>query len=340
MKNVFLICLVAAILVACHTKKENAEEISFQKVLGTYEGIMPCADCTGIFIHVELLDSVTFLKETRYLGKSRKTFHSNGSWKIVNDTTIQLNSSGLQEIYTYKNAKLILQNAEGKNIPEASFMQALYQPKTKSDSSYLFEANDEQASWRLLANGESVVFLSNNGDSVSFVKPVFEQTETELNIRAQQNNETIKISLKSLGCINNNQTYQTYITLVDWKGKLYTGCGDMIHFNQLHGKWVADEINGWSFPKDKKQEQVPYLFFNPFSKSVNGLTGCNRFTGTYKQKQNQITFGAIASTKMYCSGSAENFFLQVLKDANAFELRNENLLLKKDDLVLMVLHAE
>ncbi|MFO0505788.1 MAG: META domain-containing protein, partial [Chryseotalea sp.] len=66
----------------------------------------------------------------------------------------------------------------------------------------------------------------------------------------------------------------------------------------------------------------------------------NSITGTYKQNKNHITYGAIASTKMYRSARAENFFLQELKDSNAFELRNENLLLKKDDLVLMVLHAE
>jgi heat shock protein HslJ/uncharacterized lipoprotein NlpE involved in copper resistance len=340
MKNLFLISIVAVGLAACQKKSKNAEPITFQKAMGTYEGIMPCADCSGIFTHLELLDSVTYLKETRYIGKSRKTFHTKGSWKIINDSTVQLNSSGLQEFYTFKNAKLTLQNAEGKNLGNASLMQAMYQPKLKSDSTFLFEANGEQASWRLLANAERVIFVTDNNDSLAFVKPVYEQTEAEVTIQAQLYNERIKVTLKSLGCINNNQSYQTYVTQIDWKEKLYNGCGDMLNENHIHGKWVAEEISGWSFPKDNKQELVPFIIFNPFTKSVSGFTGCNRFSGTYKQTQNSLDFGALASTKMYCNGSAENFFLQALKEANAFELRNDNLIIKKEDEVLMVLHAE
>ena len=340
MKNLFIISIVAISLAACQTKSKNVESVTFQKAIGTYEGIMPCADCSGIFTHLELLDSVTFLKETRYIGKSRKTFHSNGNWKIVNDSTLLLNNTSSQELYTYKNAKLILQSRDGKNISNASLIQAMYQPNIKSDSAFIFEANGEQSNWRLLANEGIVIFVNDDNDTLSFIKPVYEQTESEIIIQAQNDKETLKVLLKSLGCINAKQTYQTYIAELKWKDKIYNGCGDMIQENQIHGKWVAEDLKGWNFPKDKKQEQVPFIIFNPFTKSVSGFTGCNRFSGTYKQNQNTLSFGAMASTKMYCSGSAENFFLQVLKDANTFELRNDNLLLKKDDEVLMILHAE
>ena len=33
---------------------------------------------------------------------------------------------------------------------------------------------------------------------------------------------------------------------------------------------------------------------------VGGSSGCNRFTGTYKQKEDELTMGPLASTRMAC----------------------------------------
>ncbi len=38
---------------------------------------------------------------------------------------------------------------------------------------------------------------------------------------------------------------------------------------------------------------------------VAGSTGCNRMTGSYKTKGSALTFGPIAATRMFCSGTAE-----------------------------------
>jgi heat shock protein HslJ len=340
MKKLPITILLFVLFAGCNSKTENTLPLTFAKAIGTYEGLMPCADCAGIFTHLELLDSVTFLKETRYVGKSRKVFHSRGNWHIVNDTTLQLNSSGINENYTYKNGKLLLQSSDGKNINDASLMQAMYKTKITSDSTFVLEGNGDNANWRLLANQEKLVFIYNNNDSVTFIKPVYENTESEIKISAEKDKETIKISLKSLGCISSNNTFQTYITQISWKENLYNGCSDFYNTKLLHGKWVAEEISGWSFNKETKQEQIPYIFFNPFTKSVTGFTGCNRFSSTYMQNQNELKFGATLATKMYCSGSSENYFFQALKDATQYELRSETLVIKKDETVLMVLHAE
>jgi heat shock protein HslJ len=246
----------------------------------------------------------------------------------------------MQELYTYKKGKLWLQSKEGKNIASASLMQLMSQRKDETSHEFLFEANGENASWRLLANAEKMVFVADDGDSIHFVKPVYEHDEFNLAGQASQDNQIIKVSLSPVGCINQNQNYQSYVTKVDWKGKQYIGCGEIHKDNLLHGKWVADEITGWSFPSENKQEQIPYIYFNPFTKSVTGFTGCNRFSGTFHQHDNQLSFGPLLSTKMFCTGSAENFLMQALRDVNSFEMQHDVLTVKKDGNILIVFHAE
>ncbi len=47
---------------------------------GTYTGTLPCADCEGMDIEIQLNKDHTFVKKTTYLGKGDRTFEVKGNF--------------------------------------------------------------------------------------------------------------------------------------------------------------------------------------------------------------------------------------------------------------------
>jgi heat shock protein HslJ len=67
---------------------------------------------------------------------------------------------------------------------------------------------------------------------------------------------------------------------------------------------------------------------------LSGNVGCNSFGGDYKVSGDTITFGAIASTMMFCEGPAgdqEMGTLTVLKDSAKFVLEENKLTITSGD---------
>lgn len=102
MKNQILVLAVASFaLFSCETKKEESVIKHDQKemadehnaknsldILGTYKGVLPCADCEGIETEITLAKDETYTKKTKYLGKDEKVFEELGdyTWKEDGNT--------------------------------------------------------------------------------------------------------------------------------------------------------------------------------------------------------------------------------------------------------------
>lgn len=102
MKNQILVLAVALFaLFSCDTKKEESVIKNNQKevidehnaknsldILGTYKGVLPCADCEGIETEITLSKDETYTKKTKYLGKDEKVFEELGdyTWKADGNT--------------------------------------------------------------------------------------------------------------------------------------------------------------------------------------------------------------------------------------------------------------
>jgi putative lipoprotein len=71
---------------------------------------------------------------------------------------------------------------------------------------------------------------------------------------------------------------------------------------------------------------------------VQGFSGCNKFTGNYQQKDGQLHFEPMASTRMACitSMEQEKRFLDALGSAVRYALNDESLSLydRHDQLIL------
>lgn len=105
-------------------------------------------------------------------------------------------------------------------------------------------------------------------------------------------------------------------------------------------KWVAESLNGKEI-KFKEAESEVFLTFDGKEKKVLGKAGCNRFFGTYEQKESVLTFSGMGATKMACPDmDIEASFFKVLEDTKTFVIKNDKLTLKDDSNVIAVFKAK
>jgi len=55
----------------------------------------------------------------------------------------------------------------------------------------------------------------------------------------------------------------------------------------------------------------------------SATTDCNRVSGTYSVNKDQLSFGPMAATKMYCEGSEEGDFTKLLTDTQSYQFTSK-----------------
>ena len=92
---IFLVLLI--LLSACGSKNqtETTPANSLQdKVISTWEGLIPCADCPGILYNLELKNDSSYNSQMVYQEKPVDPVINSGRWSIDADGKIKLISSG------------------------------------------------------------------------------------------------------------------------------------------------------------------------------------------------------------------------------------------------------
>ena len=72
--------------------------------------------------------------------------------------------------------------------------------------------------------------------------------------------------------------------------------------------------------------------------SVSGSTGCNTYTGTATIEGDSISFGPLATTRVFCSGApgvTETAFLAAINEVEAFAIDGQGRLVLEDGVVLL-----
>jgi copper homeostasis protein (lipoprotein) len=57
-----------------------------QKQTEVYEGLLPCADCSGLKLNLTIRPNRTYLLQSDYIGKSSTPFLTQGSWTLLRGT--------------------------------------------------------------------------------------------------------------------------------------------------------------------------------------------------------------------------------------------------------------
>ncbi|MHB1316385.1 MAG: META domain-containing protein [Minisyncoccota bacterium] len=82
---------------------------------------------------------------------------------------------------------------------------------------------------------------------------------------------------------------------------------------------VSDSVNGQVLPKKPNVFTLTLKNDSTFSAS----TDCNGIGGEYKVTGNKIVFSKMISTLMFCEGSQESIFQNILNDAMSFEFTSK-----------------
>lgn len=87
--------------------------------------------------------------------------------------------------------------------------------------------------------------------------------------------------------------------------------------NLINHDWIWVQTNLLNEIIKPEQKNAFVINFNE-DLSLNGLTDCNNFFGTYEVDNSNIEFGPVASTRMFCENSQENQFTSYFDKFESF----------------------
>ena len=136
-KNVILILVLLFISLASCKSARKAQTNNLKSTAdnsmtsvdwaGTYQGILPCADCEGIQTQVVLNIDLSYVLKTSYIGKGGTVFHTKGTFKwdesgskiTLDNTEKQIYQVGENKLFHLdKNGNRIIGNLEKNYIME------------------------------------------------------------------------------------------------------------------------------------------------------------------------------------------------------------------------------
>ncbi|HEY5771955.1 MAG TPA: META domain-containing protein [Chitinophagaceae bacterium] len=107
-----------------------------------------------------------------------------------------------------------------------------------------------------------------------------------------------------------------------------------------HQQWVLVEMKGVPVQQSGGRKDA-HITFDVATKKFSGNGGCNQVNGNYSLDKNEIRFTEVLSTKMSCSDiEFENTFLSILGSIDKYEIKGNDLLLKKKKEAMLVLRPK
>jgi len=147
MRHLIFIGIISMLLFSCKSKKatinameemdESQTSSLFEEmestgseniILGTYSGMLPCADCIGIQVEITFRDDNSYLKRSKYLGKSTEILIEKGTFNY-DEFEGQLNcstDSGIIASYEVEENRLVLINQQNDRQNNLEELYTLY----------------------------------------------------------------------------------------------------------------------------------------------------------------------------------------------------------------------
>ena len=97
------------------TTQQEKESATMATTTGTYEGTLPCADCSGIRTTLKINSDTTYELRSEYLGRKDGVFEESGIYNIVGENIIELvtPSSGEKTFYKILDGSVALSDSLG-----------------------------------------------------------------------------------------------------------------------------------------------------------------------------------------------------------------------------------
>jgi copper homeostasis protein (lipoprotein) len=297
----------------------------------SYEGELPCADCPGIFYHLDLFTDHVYFLRTTYLGRGAEAiFDTLGSWELAGDgkkialfgedenpmlfkivdrdTLRKLDSEG-HEIASRQNHDLE-RMSEAKPIEIRLTLRGLY--------SYMADA----ALFEECLSGRRFQ-VAQEADNVALERAY-------LGVRKQPG-EPLLVSLQ--GRIAERPAMEgtdSVLTVVPerflgvWPGETCGARGTVSEL--LDTYWKLTRLGSEPVVPVAGQRE-PHLVLRSEDQRVSGFGGCNNFTGAYAIEGESIAFGHVGTTAMVCpeTDDLEMKLMAALGDASTWRMTAHHL---------------
>jgi len=89
-----------------------------EDIAGVYTGVLPCADCPGIEVTLQLKDDNTYALEQRYQERDASFSHE-GKWQLKDNILMLEGAGDTPEKYLVEDGHLVMLDMEGKKIEGA-----------------------------------------------------------------------------------------------------------------------------------------------------------------------------------------------------------------------------
>jgi len=136
--------------------------------------------------------------------------------------------------------------------------------------------------------------------------------------------EDIRARASTLGMIYSSIIILLMITLLSACRNTTRGNGDQLE--NIH--WRLVEVAGRAAITDSSAREA-FIMFDSTKKSAGGLSGCNRFGGSYVREGEKLTITQIIATKMACLGEGvmeqEMAFFMALERTARWEVSGDKL---------------
>ncbi|HET8839236.1 MAG TPA: META domain-containing protein [Flavobacteriaceae bacterium] len=353
MKIKFLIVFAFCFsLLACDDSEKAPENLT-----QTYYGMLPCADCPGIYYELKFNPNFTYSEKRFYLESNVDTITEKGTFEIENDSVIILKAAseekGLSRL-KMSDGELKFLNGDGKQInsPLKDFFVLKTTKPTgppQMENSVLkqkFNATGNEPFWGLEINPKknTISFKEPEGTSITVSIPEPELLNGKLIYKTDADPGKLEVTILEETCQDGmsgemftHKVSVTFKTAEMEKAKTFQGCGEYAIVRKeakaLAGNWILKKINGNGMT-DNAALKVPRMQIDLMENRVAGNAGCNQFSGNIELLEaNQIAFFQIISTKMACKNmELETKFLQMLSQNRlTYSVKEDKLILSNSE---------
>jgi copper homeostasis protein (lipoprotein) len=275
----------------------------------SFEGELPCADCPGIFYHLDLFQDQMFFLRTTYLGRGTGAIFDNvGSWETTGDRSRLTLFGGEENPLFFRivdRDTLRKLDLEGRDIESSLNYDlrrkdgaALIEPRLTMRGMYRYMA--DAALFEECLSGRRFQ-VAQEADNIALERAYLEAR--------REPGEPLLVSLQ--GRIAERHAMEgdaMVLTVVPerflgvWPGET---CGARRSVSPLENIYLKlTRLGDHGVPVFEGQREA-HIVLHSEEQRVAGTGGCNRFSGTYEIEGSLISFGVMAITKMACLESKD-----------------------------------
>ncbi|WP_445426688.1 META domain-containing protein [Alishewanella sp. HL-SH06] len=295
----------------------------------TFEGVLPCADCSGIAYHINLYRDGRFEARQEYLGRGQVQLIS-GSWLLEKRTLHLINQQSTLPVFHFRsNQHLVMTDLAGKPILSSEAYQlSRYASLKKLDQRQpllgMYQLKNNVATFITCQNGDTLP-VANTQNHLPMMR--LYQQDTRLN------NKPVIATLVGRKSADQHGIDTLYIDKFEqfWPNAT---CPDQFAQKQLQGiVWRAEKVANRYIPH---QLNVRLIFEKD---RLYGFSGCNNFNASYEQQANTLSVQPLASTRKFCAEASniEQQFTEKLQQVDRAEVNADKLQLFYNNQVILEL---